>query len=193
MNLFLEAAHDYCASYWVKSFKGTAQLQRIARYGWCAAIVLWTMGASSCFAVNPSIEYLNAEVESISYQGNNNYKVDITVYNGTSNSITMKEHNAFFYVQTEVLGRWEELSAFVASPVGSALLPPCKGLRMAYILYIPLTIPSLYRNSEGDFNMRFKYLIRFVAGSKAGLRSNSGESSYWITPKTDTWILREGM
>jgi len=169
-----------------------ALLQRSARYALFGAIVLGSMAISNCFAVNPPIEYLNVEVESISYHGNNNYKVDITVHNRTANTITMKEHSVSFYVQTEILGRWNRLSSSASGAAG-ALLSPHKGLRMAYILNIPLTIPSLYRNSEGDINMMFKYLIRFVAVSEAGLCSNSGESSYWITPKTDTWILREGM
>lgn len=176
----------------MKSFKWIELLQRINRYSLSAAIVLSGIAAGDCFAVNPSFEYLSIEVDSISYQGNNNYKVDMTVYNRTANTITLKEHSASFYVQTEILGQWKELSTSASGAAG-ALLPPRKGLRVAYILNIPLAIPSLYRNSEGDINMMFRYLIRFVAGSEVGLRTNSGESAYWITPKTDTWVLREGM
>ena len=151
------------------------------------------MGVGACFAANSSFEYLSVTVENISYQGNNNYKVDITLNNLSDKTIILKERSAAFYIQTEILGQWKELSTSDASGAVSALLPPRKGLRVAYILNIPLTIPYLYRNSEGDINMMFRYLIRFVPGSGTGLRSNSGESSYWITPRTDIWILREGM
>jgi hypothetical protein len=151
------------------------------------------MGASDCFAVNSSFEYLNVTVGNISYQGNNNYRVDITVYNRSDKTIVLKENNETFYVQTEILGRWKELSASHYGGDESTVLLPQKGRQEVYILNIPLNIPVLYTNSEGDINMMFKYLIRFAFGSEPGLRSNSGESSYWITPKTDTWVLREGM
>lgn len=191
-NLFPGAADDHDNSNRVKFFTWISLLQRIVGYTWCSAIALGSMAASDCFAVDQSFEYLNVEVESISYQGNNTYTVDVSVYNRTANTITVKEHRASFYVQTEILGQWKELSTSSSGAAG-ALLSPRKGLRMAYILNIPLTIPSLYRNSEGDINMMFKYVLRFVPGPGTGLRSNSGESSYWITPKTNTWVLREGM
>jgi hypothetical protein len=177
----------------VISFNWIALLQRITRYGWCAAIVLGSMSASDCFAINPSVEYLNITVENISYQGNNDYRVDITVYNRSDKTILLKEHSETFYAQTEILGRWKELSASHYGGDESTVLLPQKGRQVVYILNIPLDIPALYTNSEGDINMMFKYLIRFVLGSETGLRSNYGESSCWITPKTDTWILREGM
>lgn len=177
----------------MKSVRRIGLLQRIILYVWCAAIVLGSMGASDCFAVNSSFEYLNVTVENISFLGNNDYKVDITVYNRSDKTILLKEHSETFYVQTEILGRWKELSASHYGSDSSTVLLPQKGRQVVYILNIPLDIPALYTNSEGDINMMFKYLIRFVLGSETGLRSNSGESSCWITPKTDTWVLREGM
>lgn len=177
----------------MKSVKRICLLQRITRYGWFAAIVLGSMNASDCFAINPSFEYLNVTVENISFQGNNDYKVDIAVYNRSDKTILLKEHSETFYVQTEILGRWKELSASDSGGDGSTLLLPLKGRQVVYILNITLDIPALYTNSEGDINMMFKYLIRFVLGSETDVRSHYGESSYWITPKTDTWILREGM
>jgi hypothetical protein len=177
----------------VKSFERIALLQKITRYGWYTAIVLCSIAASDCFAVKPSFEYLIVEVESISYQGNNNYNVDITVYNRSDKTILLKDHSAAFYVQTEILGQWKELSASHYGGHENTVLLPQKGWNVVYILNIPLNIPALYINNEGDINMMFKYLIRFVFGSETGLRSNSGESTYWITPKTNTWILREGM
>ncbi|MHB8881284.1 MAG: hypothetical protein ACYC69_07200 [Thermodesulfovibrionales bacterium] len=175
-----------------RSLTWIEQLRRIVRYFWCGAIVLVSMAASDCFALNQTFEYLHVEIESISYQGRNKYKVDITVNNRTADTITIKEHSASFSVQTEILGQWKEVTTS-ASGAAVAVLPPHKVLQMSYVLTIPLTIPSLYRNSEGDINMMFKYLLRFVAGSNAGLRRYSGESSYWITPKTAAWVLREGM
>jgi hypothetical protein len=149
--------------------------------------------AGDCFAVSPSFEHISVTVENISYQGDNNYRLDMTVFNRSNKTIVLKENNQMFYVQTRILGQWKELSVSRHGSNESTVLLPQKGRQVVHILNIPLTIPALYTNSEGDINMMFKYLIRFVPVSEAGLRSNSGESSYWITPKTDTWILREGM
>jgi hypothetical protein len=179
----------------VKSSNWTVLLQRITRYGWCAAaIVLGNIAAGDCFAADPSFEYLNVTVEDISYQGNNKYRVDITLLNRSGETIVLKEHSAAFYVQTEILGRWKELSVSPDASDEIIALLPRKAWQAAYMLNIPLDgIPPLYTNSEGDINMMFRYRMRFVPGSETGLRSSSGESSYWITPKTDAWILREGM
>lgn len=150
--------------------------------------------ASNCFAARPSFEHLTVTVENISYQGSNSYRVDLTVYNRSNKTIVLKENNETFYVQTDILGQWKELNASHNGGDKNSVLLPQKEQQLAYILNIPLDIkPTIYRNSEGDINMMFKYLIRFVSGSDTSLRSISGESSYWITPKTDAWILREGM
>lgn len=151
------------------------------------------MGINDCFAVNPSFEYINVTVGNISYQGNNNYKIDIIVFNRSKKTIILKENSETFYVQTEILGRWKELSASHHGNDESTVLLPQEGWHVAYMLNIPLNIPSLYTNSEGDINMMIKYLVRFLLRTETGLRSNSGENSYWITPKTNTWVLREGM
>jgi|GEM_PF-2183931 len=175
----------------MKLVKHTDMLQAII--GCFVFITIVSMGTGKCFAVNPSPVELNVTVENIAYQGHNRYMVDIAIYNRSDKPILLKECRETFYVQTDVLGRWEELSALASSKAGSALLPPHKRLQVVYILNIPLTIQSLYRNSEGDINMMFKYLIRYVFGSRADVHSHYGESSYWITPKTNNWILREGM
>jgi len=151
------------------------------------------MGTGKCFAINPSPEELNVIVENISYQGNNRYMVDIKIYNRSNKPILLKERRETFHVQTDVLGRWEELSALASSNAKNSLLPPRKRLQVVYILDIPLNIPSLYRNNEGDINVMFKYMIRYAIGSLTDAQSYQGESSYWVTPKTNNWILREGM
>lgn len=165
----------------------------IVRYCCCAAVVLGGAGAGDCLAVDPSLEHLSVAVEDISYLGNNNYKVEITIYNRSGETIVVKECSETFAVQTEILGRWQELVASGGTRAGGAVLLPRKGVRVAHIVHIPLDLPSLYRNSEGDINMLFKYRVRFANSSGSRLRSNIGESAYWITPKTNTWVLREGM
>lgn len=172
----------------------SALLQSIVRYGWCALIVLGSMGGGDCRAADPAIDYLDASIEDISYRGDNRYRVDVVVRNRSNKTIAVKESSLSFSVQTEILGRWEELSA--ARDGDNAItpaLPPLEAMHGFYILNIPLDIPSLYINSEGDINMMFKYRIRFAFAPGSGLRSQSGESSYWMTPKTNSWTLREGM
>ena len=162
-------------------------------YSFFATALLIVMGTSNCFAVGRSVEYLDITVENISYKGDGNYKVDIMLYNRSDKTIVLKEHRENFYAQTEILGRWKDLSAFRLGSADNARIPPLKGLRMAYIVNIPLNLSCLYTNNEGAVNVMFKYLIRFVFSSETDMRSHYGENSYWITPKTDIWILREGM
>ena len=157
----------------------------------CVVFIIMVTGNG--FATSPSVEHLNITVENISYQGNGNYKVDIMIYNRSDKTIVLKEHRETFYVQTEILGRWKDLSVFRLGSEAIAQIPPLKGLQMAYIVNIPLDLSNIYTNSEGDVNMMFKYWIQFLLSSETDVRSHYGENSYWITPKTDTWILREGM
>lgn len=172
---------------------GLSLLQGIAGYGWFAIIALGSISASDCFAVEPSLEQLSVEIENISFLGNNKYRADIAVYNRSDKTALLKEHSETFYVQTEILGQWKELSASSAGADRSARLGPLKGLQIVHILNIPPDIPDLYTNNEGEINMKFKYMIRFIVGPETDARSQYGESSYWITPETNTWILREGM
>lgn len=156
-------------------------------------LVLGSIAAGNCSAVNASPEYVKADVEGISYQGRDNYRVNITVYNRSHTTIGLKEYTGFFSVQTEILGSWRELRSSCANPTESTVLLPHKTLQVVCMVNIPLTIPALYTNSEGDINVLLKYRVRFHLLHAPGLRSAAGENSYWITPATDTWVLREGM
>ncbi len=165
---------------------------RIARHGCFAVLVLFS-GTFTCYGIEPSSGNLDVAVEDISYQGNDAYKVSVFIRNRSDKGIVLKENKEDFAVQTEILGRWQELSASDLSPTKSALIPPRREIRAVYRIRMPLTMRSLYRNSEGDVNMKHRYRIGFTTGSEAVLRTEDGESSYWITPKTNKWILREGM
>lgn len=168
-------------------------LPRSVLYGWCALIILGSMGCGDCRAADQTFGYLDVTIEDISYRGNNQYRVDVVIHNRSGKAIALKEYSLSFFIQTEILGRWEELSAMRDGDNAITALPPREARHGSYILSIPLTIPSLYINSEGDINMMFKYRMRVAGGPGAGHHSHSGESSYWITPKTNSWILREGM
>ncbi|MBA4373383.1 MAG: hypothetical protein C0402_11060 [Thermodesulfovibrio sp.] len=170
-----------------------ARLHVLTRWSWFAALVLGNIAAGDCFAANASFEYIDVSVRKISYQGNNNYRVDLTIYNRSNNTIVLKENNETFYVQTDILGKWQELSASHHGGGEGTVLLPREGRNVEYMVNIPLNIPALYVTSEGDINMMIRYLVRFLLRTETGLRSNSGESLYWITPNTDTWVLREGM
>jgi len=165
----------------------------VTRNGRNTAMAVCLLGASLCSAAGTSSEYPEVTVEGISYQGNSRYKVVMLVNNRSDKVIEFRDSRVTFDVQTEILGQWKALSVSGVSPAGGARLSAGRGLQAAYTLSMPLAIPNLYRNGGGDINMRFKYLIRFVAGSEERVRSIAGESSYWVTPKTNTWVLREGM
>ncbi|HEX8948528.1 MAG TPA: hypothetical protein VF790_06175 [Dissulfurispiraceae bacterium] len=165
----------------------------VVRWGCCAVLALNAAGVANIVARASASGDVNVTIENISYQGDSKYKVEVVVDNRSDEAIDLKEWSKAFYVQTEILGRWERLRSSCMRAAASTLLPPRKSVRELCTLNIPLTIPSLYRNNDGEINVRFKYMMRSIPGLEAGIRSEEGESSYWIKPETDTWVLREGM
>jgi len=168
-------------------------LEKIIRCCCLTLIVMAAFSNGNGFAGNPPIDYLGVTIGNIAYLGNDKYKITIEISNPSKRTLVLKEYSGTFQVQTEILGRWKELSARCDKGDRDEKLAPLKAHMTVCVLIIPSDIPDIYTNSEGDMNMMIKYQVRFVSGSRAGLRSYYGESSYWITPKSDKWILREGM
>lgn len=147
------------------------------------------------FAIHLNEKYLKIEVIDIHYIDNDEYTVVTSLSNISNRTIHIRKFKVSFYTQTEIIGKWEELhSHFQNNPFseGSLSLHPNETQKVNIILRIPLDIPHLYTNFEGEVNIKLR--------SKTKLRINSGEkllyigeSHYWITPKTNKWILREGM
>jgi hypothetical protein len=122
--------------------------------------------------------------------------VETTVENKLMETVTLKGYEVSFFAQSEVLGRWIELGHHAASGLmriaGLAMSGEGKW-KTREIIAIPLTLPHLYRNHDGDINVMFRYKLKFTRTASPREHEDEGESAYWVTPKTNRWVFREGM
>ncbi len=133
--------------------------------------------------------YINVTIKDIFYRGNEDYEVRILLINKTDKSVSIDELECKFYIQTEIIGQWRELKGRGLNPQGFVLSASQKEIQT--LINIP--IENVYRNFEGDINLLFTYRVIFhIKGSSKDL-IDSGEFFYWLRPKTNIWILREGM
>jgi hypothetical protein len=148
------------------------------------------------FAGEIAPSHLAAEVSNITYRNNDEYLMEITVANRSGGDLDLEGYEAIFSAQSEVIGRWIELDRRMAggSRRNAGLSIAGEGKWKANeIVTLPLAVPHLFRNHEGDVNVRFKYKLTFTGAGPPGERKESGESAYWVTPRTNRWVLREGM
>jgi hypothetical protein len=141
-------------------------------------------------------DHLTVEVADITYLNNDEYLVEITIGNRSGGALELEGYEASFSAQSEILGQWIELDRrMAAGPAHSG------GLAMAgagkwnakEIITLSPAAPHLYRNHDGDVNVRFRYKLTFTGAFSPGDGTESGESAYWVKPRTNQWVLREGM
>jgi len=139
-----------------------------------------------------SNRYMNVTMKDIHYRGNDDYDVRILLINKIDKSVSIDELECKFYIQTEIIGQWRELKGRRLKPQG--LILPASQKEIQILITIPVEkFKDVYRNFEGDINLLFTYRAVFhTEGSSEGL-VDSGEFFYWLRPKTNIWILREGM
>lgn len=176
----------------MKVLKKVGHLGGLAHCGLLLSLLLGG-GAGSCNAAGHSAEIVVIMVEDITYRGNDEYGVNITLSNRSDKEIEISEYHATFAVQTEILGRWKEVGFPEEAGGSRVILSPRSERQSLHRLNIPPDLPSLYKNGEGDINMLFTYLLVYRVHPEDTLRRKEGESSFWITPGTGSWILREGM
>jgi hypothetical protein len=151
-------------------------------------------GARSAWEMTPF--HLITEVSNITYQKNDDYLVEVTIANRSGETVVLREYEASFSAQSEILGQWIDLGYRAEGNAAHSAgldLPAQKESRTTMIMSIPLSDPHLYRNHEGDVNVRFRYRLKFSERSPGKDIEDEGEGFYWITPRTDRWVLREGM
>jgi hypothetical protein len=137
--------------------------------------------------------YVKIEVEDISYLGEDSYRIELALQNQSGSDVSIKDVSGEFSVQTEVIGRWAPIEADIEFPVAGGAISSGGALRYDAVVAIPLDIPRLYLNAYGDVNLRFRYRAGFTADGGSRAFQRTGEGSYWITPGTSEWVLREGM
>ena len=158
------------------------------------AVLCVYAGAGIAGEMSPG--HLAAEISSITYRDNDEYLVEITMTGRSGRTADLDGYETSFSAQSEILGRWIELDHRITAGPGCSAegtAPDVKILKITAIVTIPLAIPHLYKNHDGDVNMRFRYTLTYAGIASPGDDNDAGESAYWVTPRTDRWVLREGM
>jgi hypothetical protein len=140
--------------------------------------------------------HLSAGVSNIHYLNDDNYRVEIVLANTSSELAVLEGYEAFCSAQSEILGRWIDLVCHeeIDSGLNPGLdLPAQMESKATMIMSIPLSNPHLYRNHEGDVNVRIIYKLKISRCGSGSNYESVEERAYWIAPRTDRWILREGM
>lgn len=130
-------------------------------------------------AANRGSGYIMVELEDISYKGEGRYETVFAILNRFDETILIKEFGYQFKIQTEVIGRWVDLkSQLIKNPFnkGTITLNPEEKVQMASKTHIPLNIPRLYSNFEGDINVMLKYEIMATLKDAERIFYDTGES-----------------
>ncbi len=152
--------------------------------------------AGAGFAGEMTPGHLTAEVSNITYRNNDEYLMEITITNRSGGAMDLDGYEASFDAQSEVLGQWIALDRrMTGGPARSAglTMPGRRTGKTTEIVTLPLALPHLFRNHEGDVNVRFRWKLKSASAASPGEGNDAGESAYWVTPRTDRWVLREGM
>jgi hypothetical protein len=138
---------------------------------------------------------LKVTMDSISYLGNEIYEMKTRLTNISGKSVQLAEYRQNFIIQNDGIGKWtilkHELSA--GEKESAVLLTPGQDAKYSSTVAIPPSIPLLYRNNDGEINLRLEPKVLFIILPGQQLIENGEESSYWLKLGTSEWILREGM
>jgi hypothetical protein len=152
--------------------------------------------AGLTYAATEADAIVRVSIENISYTGDDAYRIEVLLTNASKSVCRVRLFEEEYYTQSEILGQWIVLkdTAVKGLPDNEGIsIPPKGGNKIVTVVTVPLDAPNLYRNGFGDINLLFKYHVQFTVDSGSAMMDSTGDSSYWITPKTDKWVLREGM
>ena len=138
-------------------------------------------------------DHLTVEIANITYRSNDEYRVEITLSDWSGGSLEPEGFEVSISAQSEVLGQWIELDHRRADELGKDNLAGGRTGTIIEIVALPLTIPHLFRNHEGDVNLRLRYKLKSSGRELSDAGKYREEYVYWLTPRTDRWVLREGM
>lgn len=132
--------------------------------------------------------HIEVMISGISYEGDEKYRIEITVMNKSAAPITVKSLELVISMQTD--------SGFVvldgtkgAGASGRFALDATAEERISVGVRIPLDTRGLFRTFEGDVSLMLRHRLQLTSEKEV----RSGESYYWLTPLTGRWVLREGM
>lgn len=168
----------------------------VVLYHCCLYILITIAYTVSAYSSDIPSVYMKVEITEITYIGDDNYKIETTLMNNSNKNILIKEIKKQFYAQSEILGRWISLDIEADSTFferSNIYIKPDRYQKFVAVVQLPLDIPRLYLNGFGDLNLKLRYQVHFTINDKSMIYKQSDESSYWITPRSDKWVLREGM
>ena len=152
-------------------------------YIFCLLLPLPATGAGS------ATEFVAIEIEKMAYQGSDTYEMRIALINKSSAPVRIRELSIHFQAQTEK-GFAPLASTAAEGPSGAAWgLGADNRKIISSRVKIPSDLPGIFRTFEGDVSLVMRY--RILTGKRHEAREE--EAYYWIRPKTDSFILREGM
>lgn len=159
------------------------------------ALLILCANAAADSARPETSQAVTAELSNIAYLSGSEYLVEVSIANATSGPIDLSRSDFHFSAQSDVLGQWIDLGwrRDAGLQRDSRALLPGEERGTGVIVTLPVSLRHLYRNHEGDVNMRFQYTFMCPNGASPTGQKCTGESAYWVTPETSRWVLREGM
>lgn len=157
---------------------------------------IFTIALHACIATIQTAEQCNISVSvtDIHYSGFDKYLVTVSAVNDSSKALLINGIDCRFTLQKE--NGWETLLTGTPDSMRPLLpLTLAAGGRsdFAMSLKIPLTLPGLFRTYEGDVSLMLTYRILCIERLAGQESQKTEESLYWISPRTSTWVHREGM
>lgn len=136
------------------------------------------------------IDYMGIKVHNISYSGNDEYRIEIIMMNNSKQNVMITGFEIKLYVQTD-----SGLSLISDSGKDSlsGIFYSMEQRKTSSIAKVPFDMPQLFRTYEGDVSLILTYKLLFTTGSLKEAFIKSGDEYYWIRPRTDRWLHREGM
>jgi hypothetical protein len=161
----------------------------------CIYLLIITTYTPLASAADIVADYIRVEITNIHFIGDGRYEIGILLKNKSGTKIMIREIRKKFSAQSDVLGQWIALDTTEKNIVlvENTVLQPFGEQSSVSLLNLSLNIPKLYLNGFGDLNLKFFNEVKFKVKNRSTILVQADESSYWVTPGTDKWILREGM
>ncbi len=150
--------------------------------------------SGSVRAQGPEAGRIKVLIDTMHYAGKDVYSLIVSASNNSAKDVLIRIIEENFFIQTD--RGWAQLK--VLNGINRAncefLLPSGGNNDRPASIYIPLTVPDLFRTYEGDLSLMYKYTYsaRTVDGTGAAFQMTD-EVYCWVKPGTSQWLLREGM
>lgn len=133
---------------------------------------------------------MSIKVSNISYSGNDEYRIEIMMMNNSKQNIMITGFETKLYVQTD---SGISLISDSGKDSLSGIFYSMEQRKTSSIAKVPFDMPQLFRTYEGDISLILTYKLLFTAESLQEAFTKSGDEYFWISPRTDRWLHREGM